>query len=197
MRPHFNVEGGRTSLYCKEHAGDHMLNVVSKRCSHNFCTKFPSFNVECEKVAAFCKQRAEDGVVDVRARSSLPFPGRTVPARGVKNIVNKSASTMLDSDLLDDSNIHDRKRRCTKQPHHSLGHGPLKGELDEHAGIGSSIEVSPSFSSRAFRSEVTDKTVGTAAKQTRTKVPEVLPPYRDEHHTEVAIKTDMELVVVL
>ena len=104
---------------------------------------------------------------------------------------------MLDFDLLDDSNTHDRKRRCTKQPHHSLGHGPLKGELDEHAGIGSSIEVSPSLSMRAFRSEVTENTVVTAAKQIRTKVPEVLPPYRDEHHTEVAIKTDMELVVVL
>ena len=104
---------------------------------------------------------------------------------------------MLDSDLLDDSNIHDRKRRCTKQPHHSLGHGPLKGGLDEHAGIGSRIEVSPSLSSRAFRSDVTENTVETAAKQTRNKVPEVPRPYRDGHHTEVTIKTEMELVVVI
>ena len=136
-------------------------------------------------------------MVNVRARRCLTISGRTVPGRGVGNRVNTSAGTMLVSDLLDDSNIHDRKRRCTKQPHPSLDHGPLKGGLVEHAGIGSSIEVSPSLSSRAFRSEVTENTVGTAAKQTRTKVPEVLPSYRDEHHTEVAIKTDMELVVGL
>ena len=173
-----------------------MVNVVSKRCSHNFCTKVPSFNVECEKVAAFSKH-AKDGMVNVRTRRSLTISGRAVPGRGVQNSVETSTSTMLDSDLLDDSNTHDRKRRCPKQPHQSLGHGILNRGLVEHAGIGSSIEVSPSLSSCAFRSEVTENTVGTAAKQTRTKVPEVLPYYRDEHHTEVAIKTDMELVVVL
>ena len=63
--------------------------------------------------------------------------------------------------------------------------------------MGPSIELSPSLSSRAFRSDVTENTVGTAAKQTRNKVPEVPRPCRDAHHTEVAIKTEMELIVVL
>ena len=105
---------------------------------------------------------------------------------------------MLNTDLIDKSRIHVRNRsRCTKQPPHTFGHVPLKLGLVEPAGMVPSIDVSPDLSSCAFRSEVTNDTFGTAAKQTRHKVPEVLTPNRDEHNTKRAIKTEMELVVLL
>ena len=177
MKPSFCMEGSRTALYCKQHAGDHMVDVVNKRCSHNSCTKFPSFNVEGKKTAAFCKKHAQNGMVNVRTKRLLTISRRAVHGRGVLHNVETSASTMLNTDLMDKSRIHVRKRsRCTRQPPHPFGHVPLKRGLVEPAGMVPSIDVSPDLSSRAFRSEVTDDTCGTAAKQTRHKVPEVLAP---------------------
>ena len=143
-------------------------------------------------------KHAQDGMVNVRTNRLLTISRRELHGRGVQHNVETSASTMLNTDLMDKPRIHVRKRsRCPKQPPHTFGHVPLKRGLVEHAGMVPSIDVFPAVSSRAFRSEVTDDTVGTAAKRTRHEVPEVLAPNRDEHHTEGAIKTEMELVVSL
>ena len=42
-----------------------MVDVVSKRCSSDSCTRRPSFNFEDINMAAFCGKHAEDGMVDV------------------------------------------------------------------------------------------------------------------------------------
>ena len=176
MKPSFCMEGSRTALYCIQHAGDHMVDVVNKRRSHNSCTKFPSFNVEGKKYRGILQETRSKrhGKRPYQAFINY-FPERS--ARGVLHNVEISASTMLNTDLMDKSRIHVRKRsRCTRQPPHPFGHVPLKRGLVEPAGMVPSIDVSPDLSSRAFRSEVTDDTCGTAAKQTRHKVPEVLAP---------------------
>ncbi|CAN0441221.1 unnamed protein product [Laminaria digitata] len=69
--PSFNVEGSKTSAYCKQHADDGMLNVYNKRCLHDSCTRHQSFNVEGSKTSAYCKQHAADGMVDVRMKRCL------------------------------------------------------------------------------------------------------------------------------
>ena len=51
--PSFNVEGSKTTAYCKQHAQDGMVGVSRKRCLHEFCRKRPSFNVEGSKSAAY------------------------------------------------------------------------------------------------------------------------------------------------
>lgn len=42
-----------------------MVNVLSKRCFHDSCTRRPTFNPKGNKTAAFCKKHAEDGFVNV------------------------------------------------------------------------------------------------------------------------------------
>ncbi|CAM9380705.1 unnamed protein product, partial [Laminaria digitata] len=42
---HYNDEGRKLPAYCKKHAEDGMVNVGSRRCSHDTCMKHPSFNV--------------------------------------------------------------------------------------------------------------------------------------------------------
>ena len=43
-----------------------MINIRSKRCLHDSCSKYPSFNVAGRKKAIFCKEHAENGMVCVR-----------------------------------------------------------------------------------------------------------------------------------
>ena len=64
-RPTFNVEGETTSLYCKAHATEDMVNIKSKRCAHSECNKQPTFNVEGETKALYCKDHATEGMVDI------------------------------------------------------------------------------------------------------------------------------------
>ena len=45
-----------------------MIDVRSRRCSHESCTKISSFNVMGNRTAAYCKQHAEDDMVDVHSR---------------------------------------------------------------------------------------------------------------------------------
>ena len=46
MRPRFNVEGSKSGIFCKQHAEDAMVNVVSKRCAYEFCLTWPMVNVK-------------------------------------------------------------------------------------------------------------------------------------------------------
>ena len=69
-----NVKGSKAAVYCKQHAGNDMVNILRKRCSHCSCTRKPSYNVHGGKTAMFCKQHAEDGMINVRTTRSLTHP---------------------------------------------------------------------------------------------------------------------------
>ena len=200
-KPYFNVEGSKTAVYCRQHADDGMVDVLSKRCSQDSCTKQPGFNFVGSRTSAFCKQHAEDGMVNVRTRRLSDVSRRTMRVLGVASNVETSAGIMLDTDLLDDSKFRVRKRsmcaRDGKQPPRSPGHCHLKGGVVENAQMGLSNEVSHTLSSHTFRSEVADDTGGAAVKKTGHVTSEVLAPFLDDHHAGEAIKTKMEVVVLL
>ena len=44
---------------------ERMLDVKSKRCSHESCYSVPSYNIQGSKTAAYCRQRAKEGMVAV------------------------------------------------------------------------------------------------------------------------------------
>ena len=46
-----------------------MVNVRTKECLYNSCTKLPSFNFK-GRTPAYCKQHAEDGMVNTRSKRS-------------------------------------------------------------------------------------------------------------------------------
>ena len=197
-KPFVHVGGSKTAVYCKQHAEDDMVDITHKRCSHSSCTRPPSFIAEGSGSAAFCRKHAQAGMVNVRTCRFSNVSRRAAPGRGVPNDVEKSASTILNTDLLDDSSIHVRKRsRCARHgtpPPRPLGHGPLKGGIVENTTMGSSNHGSHGLSSRAFRSEVTDDTAVTADKRTGHITSERLLPLQDKPHPEKAIKTETELL---
>ena len=45
-----------------------MVDVRSKRCSHDSCTTQPSYNVAGSKTAIYCKQHAENGMVKISVK---------------------------------------------------------------------------------------------------------------------------------
>ena len=55
--------------------------------------------------------------------------------------------------------------------------------------------VSHASSPRAFRSKVSDDTVGTVANQTIHMTSDLLTPVRDQHQSWGAMKTDIALLV--
>ena len=66
--PRFNAEGNKTAAYCKQHVGCGIVDVFSKRCSHDPFSGVPTFNVEGSKTGVYCKEHAENGMVDVRGK---------------------------------------------------------------------------------------------------------------------------------
>lgn len=69
-RSQYNVKVNRTGMYCKQPFEDGMV-VVSKRYSHDSCTRYPNFNLEGSTTAAYCKDLAADGMVDIRSKGCL------------------------------------------------------------------------------------------------------------------------------
>lgn len=67
MRPRFNVEGSKSGIFCKQHAEDAMVNVVSKRCAHEVCLTWPMVNVKGTETVVFCRRHARDGMVNICA----------------------------------------------------------------------------------------------------------------------------------
>ncbi|CAM9647529.1 unnamed protein product [Laminaria digitata] len=62
---------GKTTASCKQHVDDEMVDVHSKCCSHESCSKIPTSNIESNKTGAYCKRNTEDGIVDVGSRRCL------------------------------------------------------------------------------------------------------------------------------
>ena len=56
-----------------------MVDVVSKRCSHDACTRIPTFNAEGCKTPKCCKQHAKKGMVNVLKRQPSNEPSSKRP----------------------------------------------------------------------------------------------------------------------
>ena len=60
-----------------------MVDVKSKRCRHEGCSKHPSFGIDGSKSPTFCAQHAAEGMVDVinkrcrhEGRSKHPYSSK-------------------------------------------------------------------------------------------------------------------------
>ena len=69
--------------YCKQHADDAMVNVISRRCLRDTCTSQPTFNDKGSKMAKYCKRHADDGMVDVRSKVCAHNSGIMQPGWGL------------------------------------------------------------------------------------------------------------------
>ncbi|CAN0459157.1 unnamed protein product, partial [Scytosiphon promiscuus] len=52
--PSFNIAGSKKPLFCKQHAGDGMVDVRSKRCSHDACSRMPAWGVFSDVSGSVC-----------------------------------------------------------------------------------------------------------------------------------------------
>lgn len=82
--PTYNFPGMKMGMYCMQHAEETMVNVRSKRCLHDSCTRRPSFNVNGSKLPMYCKQHAEEGMVHVRNKRCSHASCMTQPNFNVK-----------------------------------------------------------------------------------------------------------------
>ena len=48
-----------------------MINVISKRCIHNNCTKHPAFNIQSEKKALYCFEHKEENMINIISKRCI------------------------------------------------------------------------------------------------------------------------------
>jgi hypothetical protein len=68
-RPHYNIAGEKTALYCSLHKKEEMINVSSKPCAEEGCKILPTFNMEGEKKTLYCCIHKKEGMVDVKNKT--------------------------------------------------------------------------------------------------------------------------------
>ena len=93
------------------------MDVRSRRCSHDSCTKRPSFNVEGSKTAVYCRQHAMDGMVYVHSRCWLHDSCTKHPGF---NVAGSKTAAYFKQDAMDGM-VKGKSRRSshdssTKQP---------------------------------------------------------------------------------
>ena len=86
-----------------------MVDIRTRRCSHDLCTKRPSFNVEGSKRAAYCKRHAEDGMVQVSAKKCMSVSCTIRPSFNF--VGNKTASCCKQHAL--DGMVNVFAKRCS------------------------------------------------------------------------------------
>ena len=94
-----------------------MVDVVSKLCAQDGCTKRPNFNFEGSKTALYCKQHAEDGMVDVRNRRCLHGSCRSRPtfnAEGSKTAIY--CKTHAEDDMVNVLSKRCSHNSCPRMP---------------------------------------------------------------------------------
>lgn len=62
----FNIPGTKNLAYSTTNVHDNMINVVSRRCSHDVWPEFPTFNAAGIIKACFRKQHVENGMVAIK-----------------------------------------------------------------------------------------------------------------------------------
>lgn len=85
------------------------VDIFSKRCSHDSCTKYPSFNIESSRTAVYCKQHAKDGMVDVHSKRCLHDSCTKQPT---SNVDGGKRSAYCEEHSKDGM-VHVRDKRCS------------------------------------------------------------------------------------
>ena len=109
-----------------------MVDVRSKRCAHNGCTKYPSYGETGTKRAEYCLQHALDGMIDVVSKRCAHNGCIKQPSYGVAGYGN---SKYCAQHALDGRCAHDD---CTRQPIYGMP-GTSTNEYCSHnalAGVG-------------------------------------------------------------
>lgn len=92
------------------------VDISSKPCSHDSCTKYPSFNIESSRTAMYCKQHAKDGMVDVHSKRCLHDSCTKQPTC---NVDGSKRSVYCKEHSKDVVNVRDKRcshYSCLKRP---------------------------------------------------------------------------------
>ena len=82
-RPYFGYLDDKRATYCKSHASDDMIDIVSKRCKAIDCTKNPVYGLPDDKKATYCKSHASDDMIDIKHKRCLDPDCTTRPSYGL------------------------------------------------------------------------------------------------------------------
>ena len=61
----FGIHGTKKAEFCKIHKKENMIDVISKRCETQNCSKLPCFGFVGEKVK-FCKEHKLENMINIK-----------------------------------------------------------------------------------------------------------------------------------
>ena len=117
----FNIVGESNAIYCKTHAKDDMIDVISKKCIFENCDKFPNFNTVGESKAIYCKMHAKDDMIDVKSKRCI---FQDCNKQSTFNTVGESKAiyckTHAKDDMIDVINKRCIFQDCNKRPNFNI-----------------------------------------------------------------------------
>jgi hypothetical protein len=113
----FNFIGNIIGLYCATHKEYGMIDVKSKKCEFEGCTKVPNFNLPDQKTGKYCKIHKEDDMIDIKNKQ-CEFEGCTKqPAFNLPDEKQaKYCSDHKEKDMIDVRHKQCEYDGCTKNP---------------------------------------------------------------------------------
>ena len=84
IRPTYNFEGEKKSLYCAKHRKDGMVSMTHKSCYEEGCKTRPSYNFKGERKGLYCNKHKKHGMVDVLNKSCYEEGCNTIPHYNVE-----------------------------------------------------------------------------------------------------------------
>ena len=126
-KPSFNIKDSKLAVYCKHHAKNGMVNIRSRRCSHESCMT-PSFNIKGSKTAVYCKQHIEEGMVNIISKRCSHDSCSRQPSFNVEG----SKTIVRCKEHAEDGIVEVHRRRCS---HISCIERPTWGVLTDSAAI--------------------------------------------------------------
>jgi hypothetical protein len=108
-------------VYCKVHAKENMIDVISKRCLQENCNKQPNFNLSNEKIPIYCKEHKKENMVCITSKYCIE---ENCNKRPNFNLPNEKTGlyclTHKKENMIDIKNRRCLEENCNKQPAFNL-----------------------------------------------------------------------------
>eukprot|EP00903_Cladosiphon_okamuranus_P009506 g9058.t1 len=122
--PSVGKAGGKVE-YCRDHAEDGMVDVVSKRCADYGCIKVPSCGIAGGKVEC-CRDHAKDGMVSLKHKRCTHNGCMKWPSFGKAGGKVEYCRDHAEDGMVDVKNKRCAHHGCTKQPSCGIAGGKVE-----------------------------------------------------------------------
>lgn len=111
--------------YCKGHAREGMINVVTRRCEEDGCEKFPSYGTEWGK-AMFCMDHAKPGMRNVISKRCEEDGCDKIPNYGTEWGKRRFCKDHAKQGMFDVKHMQCEEKGCNRRPNYGMEWGKPK-----------------------------------------------------------------------